>query len=211
MQMEYKQRFQSIIRAHPELGPPRFTLHDFMVAHVYVVSRVFGLSIDGEHMSVLVPLAEAFNHQPRGVGDGPATNWTFDEKLKAFTSRSARLIPAYVSYILRLFPSLSLIRHLHCAVSYRSGAEVTASFGVKCNSRWLLTYGFALEDNDQHNASDLLFSVPSAAVKKRLVDKGLIGPNDLKVQFEVKPYGAMQDQETQSMFAFARMIVATDE
>ena len=49
------------------------------------------------------------------------TKWTFDEATQAFTITTLQAIPA--------------------------GAEVLDSYGQKCNHRFLLNYGFAVEDN----------------------------------------------------------------
>jgi len=51
------------------------------------------------------------------------TKWTFDEERQAFTITTLQHIPA--------------------------GAEVYDSYGQKCNHRFLLNYGFAVEDNHE--------------------------------------------------------------
>lgn len=92
------------------------TLDDFKWARMCVCSRNFGLQIEGQRTSALVPHADMLNHyRPR------ETKWTFDEDRQAFT--------------------ITTLQHIS------AGAEVLDSYGQKCNHRFLLNYGFAVEDN----------------------------------------------------------------
>lgn len=92
------------------------TLDEFKWARMCVCSRNFGLQIDGQRTSAMVPHADMLNHyRPR------ETKWTFDESTQSFTITSLQHIPA--------------------------GAQVYDSYGQKCNHRFLLNYGFAVEDN----------------------------------------------------------------
>lgn len=94
------------------------TLEEFKWARMCVCSRNFGLQIDGNRTSALVPHADMLNHyRPR------ETKWTYDDDLQAFTITSLQTIPA--------------------------GAQVYDSYGQKCNHRFLLNYGFAVEDNTE--------------------------------------------------------------
>jgi len=92
------------------------TLNEFKWARMCVCSRNFGLQIDGQRTSALVPHADMLNHfRPR------ETKWTFDEDRQAFT--------------------ITTLQPIH------AGAQVYDSYGQKCNHRFLLNYGFAVEDN----------------------------------------------------------------
>jgi len=92
------------------------TLDEFKWARMCVCSRNFGLQIDGNRTSALVPHADMLNHyRPR------ETKWTFDDERQAFTITTLQMIPC--------------------------GAQVYDSYGQKCNHRFLLNYGFAVENN----------------------------------------------------------------
>lgn len=109
--------FHAICHVAPELGKIA-TLDEFKWARMCVCSRNFGLQIDGNRTSALVPHADMLNHyRPR------ETKWTFDDDRQAFIITSLQRIPA--------------------------GAEVFDSYGQKCNHRFLLNYGFAVENNSE--------------------------------------------------------------
>lgn len=94
------------------------TLEEFKWARMCVCSRNFGLQIDGQRTSALVPYADMLNHyRPR------ETKWTFDEERQAFT--------------------ITTLQHIS------GSAQVYDSYGQKCNHRFLLNYGFAVEDNHE--------------------------------------------------------------
>ena len=93
------------------------SLAEFQWARMCVCSRNFGLSMDGHRTSALVPHADMLNHYRPRE-----TKWTFDEDRQAFT-----------------------ITTLHAPIA--AGAQVYDSYGQKCNHRFLLNYGFAVEDN----------------------------------------------------------------
>ncbi|KAL0585553.1 hypothetical protein ABG067_004694 [Albugo candida] len=116
------------------------------------------------------------------------TSWTFDQKLDGFTITSLESI---------------------C-----SGAQVYDSYGKKCNHRFLLNYGFAVEDNTEEDGSN---------------------PNEIMVDFQLDPADGQllydktsylhesgiftmnarlscshSDSNTREGFSFARLIVATE-
>jgi len=107
--------YHTICNVAPQLADIA-TLDEFKWARMCVCSRNFGLQIDGNRTSALVPHADMLNHyRPR------ETKWTFDDYRQAFTITSLQTIP--------------------------SGSQVYDSYGQKCNHRFLLNYGFAVEDN----------------------------------------------------------------
>lgn len=107
--------YAAICDVAPELSDIA-TLEEFKWARMCVCSRNFGLQMDGNRTSALVPHADMLNHhRPR------ETKWTFDEERQCFTITTLQLIP--------------------------EGAQVFDSYGQKCNHRFLLNYGFAVEDN----------------------------------------------------------------
>jgi histone-lysine N-methyltransferase SETD3 len=70
------------LSAIPELR--RFPLSEFVWASTCVVTRVFGISVDGVKTSALVPMADMLNHRlPR------QTRWLFDASLRSFVITAA--------------------------------------------------------------------------------------------------------------------------
>ena len=68
-----------------------WTLADYMWARVIVITRIFGISVDGEMTEALVPLADMCNHTPR-----PNTSWGFDSTEDAFVMSCSRHISQHV-------------------------------------------------------------------------------------------------------------------
>jgi histone-lysine N-methyltransferase SETD3 len=72
--------------------------------------------------------------------------WTFDDSLNGFTITAMRTI--------------------------ERGEQVYDSYGRKCNSRFFVNYGFALEDNEEDNEALMQFAcppdAPALAIKTRL-------------------------------------------
>lgn len=109
-----RQEYDNIRRAVPEFN--RFTLEDFMWARLVVITRIFGMSIDGQKTDGLVPYADMLNHKrPR------ETQWSYEDAQHGFIISALQAIPR--------------------------GAQCYDSYGRKCNSRFFVNYGFALEDN----------------------------------------------------------------
>jgi len=123
------------------------TLDEFKWARMCVCSRNFGLQIDGHRTSALVPHADMLNHyRPR------ETKWTFDEDRQAFTITRYVFGPQihFVRFLgLRLLIFCLSAHPVNCDSLQHipTGAQVYDSYGQKCNHRFLLNYGFAVEDN----------------------------------------------------------------
>ena len=95
----------------------QYELDEFIWARLVVITRVFGLTINGVKTDGLVPMADMLNHKrPR------QTKWTFDDERQGFT-----------------ITSISALQR---------GDQVFDSYGQKCNSRFFVNYGFALEENE---------------------------------------------------------------
>mmetsp|Transcript_18601 Transcript_18601/g.27293 ORF Transcript_18601/g.27293 Transcript_18601/m.27293 type:complete len:560 (-) Transcript_18601:604-2283(-) len=107
--------YKAICEICPQLADIA-TLDEFKWARMCVCSRNFGLQVDCNRTSALVPHADMLNHyRPR------ETKWTFDDERQAFTITTLQTIQA--------------------------GAQIYDSYGQKCNHRFLLNYGFAIENN----------------------------------------------------------------
>lgn len=110
----------AIAAAAPALAA-RATEADFVWARAVVASRNFALVLDGSRTDALVPFADMLNHRrPR------QTSWGFNASL-GDDGRGAFVIRS--------------LQPLH------RGEGVHDSYGVKCNSRWLLSYGFTVWPN----------------------------------------------------------------
>lgn len=110
--------YEEICRVAPEFA--RFSFNDFLEVRTAVGSRNFGIVIDGEKRTAMVPYADMLNHfRPR------ETSWTFDNSMRSFTITA--LTPLTVDQ------------------------QVMDSYGKKCNSKFLLHYGFAVERNREED------------------------------------------------------------
>ena len=114
----------------------RFSHDDFVWARLVVITRIFGLVINGVKTDGLVPYADMLNHKkPRDAMDTD-TKWTFDDAMNGFTIISLKTI--------------------------QRGEQVYDSYGRKCNSRFFVNYGFALQNNEDDNEA-VLRCTPSPA------------------------------------------------
>ncbi|TMW67933.1 hypothetical protein Poli38472_007605 [Pythium oligandrum] len=117
------------------------------------------------------------------------TSWTFDQSLDAFTITSLGTISA--------------------------GSQVYDSYGRKCNHRFLLNYGFAVEDNteeDGRNPNEVMMDLQ-------------LNPSDGQLFYDKRAYlhesgiytmdarlsRSHSDPNTREGFSFARLIVATED
>lgn len=94
-------------------------LDEFKWARMAVCSRNFGISVHGLRTAALVPYADMLNHYRPRE-----TKWSFDDKTNSFV--------------------VSAIRSLTDV-----GTEIFDSYGQKCNHRFLLNYGFSVENNEE--------------------------------------------------------------
>jgi histone-lysine N-methyltransferase SETD3 len=74
--------FQAIARRAPDLA--RFPYADFVWARTAVISRVFGLTIEGRDVDALVPLADMMNHRRP-----PDARWSYDGGAFVMTAAGA--------------------------------------------------------------------------------------------------------------------------
>lgn len=93
----------------------------------------------------LVPLADMLNHKPQEL---TGTRWQFDEVRNAFTIVATK--------------------------PYLKGCEIFDSYGPKCNSRYLVNYGFTLPNNEANNQA-AVFVDQSEIIKNNNVKALLIG------------------------------------
>ena len=82
-----------------------------------VSSRIFGVIIKGNKTDALVPLADMLNHSTPKM-----TAWSYEDDKSAF-----------------------IVRNIDGII--KSGEEIHDSYGSKCNSRFLLNYGFTQPNN----------------------------------------------------------------
>eukprot|EP00924_Labyrinthula_sp_SR-Ha-C_P009023 maker-scaffold_2-snap-gene-10.0-mRNA-1 protein AED:0.00 eAED:0.00 QI:192/1/1/1/1/1/2/98/596 len=133
-----------------------FSFDLFLEVRTAVGSRNFGIIVNNEKRTAMVPYADMLNHlRPR------ETSWTFDnEKYSSFSSRGC-------------FTINSLKRLI-------KGQQVMDSYGKKCNSKFFLHYGFAVEKNREEDGrcqNELSMKVSFASSFKVLDTQA--GRNDL--------------------------------
>lgn len=95
-----------------------FTEEEYIWARTIVVTRVFQITYENIQQPALVPLADMLNHQkPEDV----KTHWSFNEKTNTFDIIAKKNI--------------------------KEGEELFDTYGHKCNYRFVINYGFFLENN----------------------------------------------------------------
>jgi histone-lysine N-methyltransferase SETD3 len=181
-------RYENIKAAVPQFA--RFSHEEFVWARLVVITRIFGLVIHGVKTDGLVPYADMLNHKkPKDAADTD-TKWTFDDALNGFTIISLKTI--------------------------QRGEQVFDSYGRKCNSRFFVNYGFALEENEDDNEAVLRFCPrphldPAYATKLRMLHPA--HAFTLNREFQVPAsYRETSDREKKSkeMFSYLRLVVAVD-
>jgi histone-lysine N-methyltransferase SETD3 len=116
-----RREYDNIRRAVPEFAA--FSHESFVWARLVVITRIFGIVVQGNKTDGLVPYADMLNHKrPR------ETKWTFDDGMYGFVITSLRTI--------------------------QRGEQIYDSYGRKCNSRFFVNYGFALDENDDNEGGD---------------------------------------------------------
>mmetsp|Transcript_1022 Transcript_1022/g.1336 ORF Transcript_1022/g.1336 Transcript_1022/m.1336 type:complete len:549 (+) Transcript_1022:393-2039(+) len=110
--------YDEVCRVCPEFT--RYSFEEFLEVRTAVGSRNFGIVINGEKRTAMVPYSDMLNHfRPR------ETSWTFENSRNAFTITSISPLQA--------------------------GQQVMDSYGKKCNSKFFLHYGFAVECNREED------------------------------------------------------------
>lgn len=117
------------------------------------------------------------------------TSWTFDQSIDAFTITSLTTIG--------------------------SGAQVYDSYGRKCNHRFLLNYGFAVEDNteeDGSNPNEVMVDFQLNPAEGQLFyDKRAYLHESGIYSMDARLSCSHSDPNTREGFSFARLIVATED
>lgn len=110
--------YDQLCKAAPEFA--RFSYDTFLWCRTAVGSRNFGISVNGDKRTAMVPFADMLNHyRPR------ETSWTFDNSVQGFTMTSL--------------------------TNLKPGQQVMDSYGKKCNSKFLMHYGFTVESNREED------------------------------------------------------------
>lgn len=174
--------YEEVCRICPEFK--RFSFEEFLEVRTAVGSRNFGIVVNGEKRTAMVPYADMLNHyRPR------ETSWTFENSKNAFT----------ISSICNL----------------RAGQQVMDSYGKKCNSKFFLHYGFAVECNREEDGrcqNELLFRFSlRAAVDDPLRETRLafLGPSRATRGFRVSMN--IEDKATAEALSFLRVKVASEK
>ena len=121
-----------------------FSLYQYCWVRCVVITRVFGIRLDGNKTSALVPFADLVDHGKKNLRfvfvyvDIFSVfifvynyRWTYNENSHMFE------ISAFHDII--------------------KGEYFYISYGMKCNSRWLVNYGFIKQNNDPYNEATFYF------------------------------------------------------
>jgi histone-lysine N-methyltransferase SETD3 len=185
-----RREYDNIRRAVPEFAA--FSHEQFIWARLVVITRIFGLVIQGNKTDGLVPYADMLNHKrPR------ETKWTFDDDRYGF-----------------LITSLKTIQR---------GEQIFDSYGRKCNSRFFVNYGFALDENEDNEGGDegkkgkgpsdneavlrVELPVDDAAYQMKL---RFLGGRSFQARREFQIPGNYKEKKCKELFSFMRLIHAQD-
>jgi histone-lysine N-methyltransferase SETD3 len=185
-----RREYDNIRRAVPEFA--EYSHEQFIWARLVVITRIFGLVIQGNKTDGLVPYADMLNHKrPR------ETKWTFDDDRYGF-----------------LITSLKTIQR---------GEQIFDSYGRKCNSRFFVNYGFALDENEDNEGGDegkkgkgpsdneavLRVELPAddAAYQMKL---RFLGGRAFQARREFQIPANYKEKKCKELFSFMRLIHAQD-
>jgi histone-lysine N-methyltransferase SETD3 len=111
------------------------------------------------------------------------TKWTYDDSMEGFTITTLKTV--------------------------NRGEELFDSYGRKCNSRFFVNYGFALENNEDNEVVfkfGLKKDDPQYAMKVRF-----LGGNEASALREYQVPANYREKKTKEMFAFLRFLHARDQ
>lgn len=110
------------------------------------------------------------------------TSWTFDDNRNGFLITTTKAVPR--------------------------GAEIFDSYGRKCNHRFFVNYGFALDINDDNEA---LIQVELPKTDKHFNTKlGFLGGHAFNAKREFQIPGFYREKKCKEFFSFLRFIHAKD-
>jgi len=174
---DLKREYDGIVEAVPDFK--QFTHDEFVWARLVVITRQFGITVDGHETDGRVPYADMLNHKiPR------ATEWTYTDSKKGFPITALK----------------GLAR----------GEEVFDSYGRKCNSRFFVNYGFALDENESDNEAVIRLALDHTdaafSVKLRLLGNSM---QATRQRFQIP--ADSENKKTKKMFSFLRFMFAKDK
>lgn len=88
------------------------------------------------------------------------------------------------------------------------GEQVFDSYGRKCNSRFFVNYGFALDDNEDNEAV-IRVELPANDAHKDMKQRFLGGAKYSRREFQI-PGRSYREKKTKELFSFMRLIKAKD-
>jgi histone-lysine N-methyltransferase SETD3 len=183
--------YENICKHVPEFK--KYSHREFVWARLAVITRIFGLVINGNKTDGLVPMADMLNHKrPRDSksdndDNHSETSWTFDDKRNAFTITSLKAL--------------------------NRGDQIYDSYGRKCNSRFFVNYGFSLDENEDNQAV-IPLQLPADDPHYRMKLRFLGGhPNNTRRRFQIPTQykeKITENEETKESFSFCRFCHAQD-
>lgn len=173
--------YENLVQHLPnQFNPAKYTYTDFVWARMVVITRIFGMTIKGNATDGLVPMADMLNHRRPGTD----TTWTYDDAVSGFTITTTN----------------ELVK----------GVEIYDSYGRKCNSRFFVNYGFALEQNEDNQVVftlEIPVGDPQYKSKLRFLSQGGGGAARRKFQIPTD----YKEKVTREAFSFLRFAYAKDK
>lgn len=111
----------------------KYALSDFIWAKTAVLTRVFGFKSRDENSKEGLVPMADMLNHK----DDPGTHWQFELERDAFTIKTTKMV--------------------------LTGGEIFDTYGQKCNSRYLINYGFVLNNNEKNNQA-VVFINPQTMV-----------------------------------------------
>jgi histone-lysine N-methyltransferase SETD3 len=181
-----RREYDNIRRHVPEFA--KFTLEEFIWGRFVVITRIFGLVIEGNKTDGLVPYADMLNHKKPCSDTGPVksdeadTKWTYEDSRGGFIITTTRTIPR--------------------------AEQIFDSYGRKCNSRFFVNYGFSLDDNEDNEVMirvGLPQNDPHFTMKLRM-----LGGREHSARREFQIPASYGHKKVKELFSFMRFINAQD-
>lgn len=114
-------------------GFSRFTPDAFLWAQFTLISRSFGLTLDGQFVRCLVPLGDMLNHHP-----SPEVTWEASEDGSAFVLVALKAVPAgeelHISYGLK--PNYRLLLNYGFVPEHNPDDELVLYLGIPEEDPW---------------------------------------------------------------------------
>lgn len=180
---ELKEEYDNICKFVPDFK--QYTLDEFIWARTVVITRIFGLMINGNKTDGLVPMADMLNHKrPR------ETAWTYDDTRQGFTITSLR--------------ALNRGEQIYDSYGRKCNSRFFVNYGFSLEEN---------EDNQAVMFFSLPTSDPQFAMKVRLIAGANASAERIKRESKPRRFQIPMDYNedvTKECFSFLRFAHAKD-